>query len=469
MMKKTQATLDIQGKIISIRGQVAEVEFPESKPRMRDVIVLADDPSVQMELYAASIRNTYYCVVLSSVSRITRGARVINKGASVTIPAGKEVLGRVIDAFGNPIDSKGLIETTEHIPIYRSPLSYYEIIPKTEILDTGIKVIDLFCPLVKGGKLGLVGGAGVGKTTMLTELIHNIVILREEENAISIFAGVGERTREAHELLETLKQKGVLPRTALVLGAMGEHPAIRFRAVYTAITLAEYFRDTMKKNVLFFVDNMYRFVQAGNELSTVTDVIPSEDGYQPTLASEMATVHERLMSGRGSIISTVEAIYVPNDDVLDQAVQSIFAYLDSMVVFSRDVYQKNFLPAIDILESHSSALTPELVGEKHYTIAFQAQSLLKKALKLERIVSLIGESELTPEDEILYKRANILRSFMTQPFYVMEDQSHRPGVYVPREKTVEDTARILAGEFDNRIPDEFLYIGTTENLHAKRT
>ena len=468
-MKNSEATLRIQGKIISIRGQVAEVEFPEAKPRLRDVIVLVDDPSTQMELYAASIRNTYYCVVLSPTSRITRGARVINRGSSVTIPAGKEVLGRVIDAFGNPIDSKGIIETTEHIPIYRSPLGYHEIIPKSEILDTGIKIIDLFCPLVKGGKLGLVGGAGVGKTTLLTELIHNIVILREEENAISIFAGVGERTREAHELLETLTLKGVLPRTVLVLGAMGEHPAIRFRTAYTAITLAEYFRDTMKKNVLFFVDNMYRFAQAGNELSTVTDVIPSEDGYQPTLTSEMATVQERLMSGRGGMVSTVEAIYVPNDDVLDQAVQSIFVYLDSIVVFSRDIYQKNFLPAIDILESHSSALTPDLVGEKHYTAAFQAQSLLKKAVKLERIVSLIGESELTPEDRILYKRANILRNFMTQPLYVVEDQSHRPGIYVPRQKTVEDTVRILAGEFDNYTPDEFLYIGTTENLHAKRT
>lgn len=468
-MKNSQATVSVQGKIVSIHGQVVEVEFPESKPRLRDVIVLVDDPDTQMELYGSSVRNTYYCMVLSSVSRIVRGARVINKGTSVTIPAGKEVLGRVIDAFGNPIDSKGSIETTEYVPIYRSPLGYHEIIPKNEILDTGIKIIDLFCPLVKGGKLGLVGGAGVGKTTLLTELIHNIVILREEENAISIFAGIGERTREAHELLETLTQKGVLPRTILVLGAMGEHPAIRFRAAYTAITLAEYFRDSMKNNILFFVDNMYRFAQAGNELSTVTDIIPSEDGYQPTLASEMAAIHERLMSGRGGVISTVEAIYVPNDDVLDQAVQSIFAYLDSMVVFSRDVYQKNFLPAIDILESHSSALTPDLVGEKHYTTAFQAQSLLKKAVKLERIVSLIGESELTPEDRILYKRAHILRNFMTQSFYVTEAQSGHPGVYVPREKTVDDTIQILKGEFDDRTPEEFLYIGTTKDLHAKRT
>lgn len=468
-MKNTQATLHVQGKIISIRGQMAEIEFSESKPRMRDVIVLADDASVQMEVYATSVRNTYYCIVLSSVSRIMRGARVINTGASVSIPAGKEVLGRVIDAFGNPIDSKGMIEATDRIPIYRSPLGYHEIMPKREILETGIKVIDLFCPLMKGGKLGLVGGAGVGKTTVLTELIHNIVILREEENAISIFAGVGERTREAHELLETLTLKGVLPRTALVLGSMGEHPAIRFRAAYTAVTLTEYFRDVAKKNVLFFIDNMYRFAQAGNELAIVTDVIPSEDGYQPTLTSEMSSIHERLMSGRGSFISSVEAIYVPNDDILDQAVQTIFSYLDSTLVFSRDVYQRNLLPAVDILESHSSILNTEIVGEKHYLATFQAQSLLKKAIKLERIASLIGEPELTPEDRILYRRARILRNFMTQPLYVVEDQSRHPGVYVPREKTVDDVMRILSGDFDNRSPDEFLYIGTTADLHAKRS
>lgn len=468
-MKNTQATLHVQGKIISIRGQVAEIEFSESKPRMRDVIVLADDASVQMEVYATSVRNTYYCVVLSPISRITRGARVINTGASVSIPAGKEVLGRVIDAFGNPIDSKGTIEATDRIPIYRSPLGYHEIMPQREILETGIKVVDLFCPLMKGGKLGLVGGAGVGKTTMLTELIHNIVILREEENAISIFAGVGERTREAHELLETLTLKGVLPRTALVLGSMGEHPAIRFRAAYTAVTLTEYFRDVAKKNVLFFIDNMYRFAQAGNELAIVTDVIPSEDGYQPTLTSEMSSIHERLMSGRGSFISSVEAIYVPNDDILDQAVQTIFSYLDSTLVFSRDVYQRNLLPAVDILESHSSVLNIEIVGEKHYLATLQAQSLLKKAIKLERIVSLIGEPELTPEDRILYRRAQILRNFMTQPLYVVEDQSRYPGVYVPREKTVDDVTRILSGDFDDRSPDEFLYIGTTADLHAKRS
>ncbi|TSC73265.1 MAG: F-type H+-transporting ATPase subunit beta [Parcubacteria group bacterium Gr01-1014_70] len=458
-----------QGKIISIRGQVVEIEFPESKPRIRDVIVLVNDPSVQMEAYAASIHNTYYCVVLSSSSRIMRGARVVNTGASITIPAGKEVLGRVIDAFGNPIDSKGLINSSERIPVYRSPLEYHEIISKRELLDTGIKVINMFCPLLKGGKLGLVGGAGVGKTTMLTELIHNIVILRKEENAVSLFAGVGERTREAHELLETLTAKGVLPQTVLVVGAMGEHPAVRFRAAYTSIALAEYFRDTAKKNVLFFIDNMYRFAQAGNELSIVTDVIPSEDGYQPTLASEMSSVHERLMSGRGNFISTIEAIYVPNDDVLDQAVQSIFSYLDSTLVFSRTVYQQNLLPAVDVLESHSSALDPHIIGQQHYITTFQAQSLLKKAIKLERIVSLLGESELAPEDRILYKRASILRNYMTQPLFVVEDQSHQPGVYVSRDDAVHDVMKILAGEFDDRSPREFLYIGTTKDLHAKRT
>lgn len=455
-----EATQHVQGHVISIRGQVAEVEFPESKPRIRDVLVLADDPQVQMETFSISIRNTYYCFVLSSITHVFRGARVINTGAPISIPAGQNVIGRVIDAFGNSIDSKGKIEADERIPIYHLPLSYHEIQPTKEILETGIKVVDLFCPLVKGGKLGLVGGAGVGKTIMLTELIHNIVVLRKEENTLSIFAGVGERTREAHELLQILSEKKVLPKTILVLGAMGEHPGIRFRAAYTAVALAEYFRDVSKKNILFFIDNMYRFAQAGNELSTVTDIIPSEDGYQPTLASEIASIHERLISGRGGVISTIEAVYVPNDDVLDQAVQSIFSYLDSTVVFSRDVYQQNLQPAVDILSSHSSLLNPQLIGQKHYDAALQAQRLLKKATNLERIVSLIGESELTPEDLTLYKRARILRNFMTQPLYVVEDQTHRPGVYVSLKDTIDDTMRILKGICDDRDPSEFLYIGS---------
>jgi F-type H+/Na+-transporting ATPase subunit beta len=455
----------MEGKIISIRGQVAEVEFTETKPRTRDVIVLASDTTVHMEVYGASLRDTYYCFILSPVSRLKRGEKVINTGESISIPAGSSILGRVLNAFGNPIDSKGPIEASEYIPIYRPPLGYHEILSEKEALETGIKIIDLFCPLAKGGKIGLVGGAGVGKTTVLTELIHNIVILREEQNVIALFAGVGERTREAHELLETLRAKNVLPRMALVLGAMGEHPAIRFRAAYTAVSLAEYFRDSMKKNVLFFIDNMYRFAQAGNELATVTDIIPSEDGYQPTLASEMASIHERLISGHGNFISSIEAIYVPNDDILDQAVQSIFSYLDSTVTFSRDVYQQNLLPAVDILSSHSSILTPGIVGEKHYGTSLRAQSLLKRALKLERIVSLIGESELTPEDRILYKRAKILRNFMTQPFYVMEEQTGIPGAYVSREDTINDTARILDGAFDEFDANRFLYIANASHLH----
>lgn len=470
MTEKTssEATQYVQGKIISVHGQVAEVEFPDSKPRLRDVIVLADDATVQMEVYSTSVRGTYFCFVLSSVARLHRGARVINTGTTISIPAGENILGRVIDAFGNPIDSKGSIQTTDRIPIYKPSLGYNEIISKKEILDTGIKVVDFFCPLLKGGKLGLVGGAGVGKTTLLTELIHNVVILREEENTIALFAGVGERTREAHELLEVLTEKNVLPRVALVLGSMGEHPAIRFRTAFTAVSLAEYFRDTMHKNVLFFIDNMYRFAQAGNELATVTDTIPSEDGYQPTLASEMASIHERLISGRGNIISTVEAIYVPNDDILDQAVQSIFSYLDSTLVFSREIYQRNLLPAVDILESHSSALDPQIVGEQHYNIAAKAQSLLKKADNLERIVTLIGESELTPEDRLQYKRANILRNYMTQPLYVLENQTRRKGTYVSRLETIEDVTKIIAGGFDSYSPEYFLYIGNTSELNAKR-
>lgn len=465
-MKKhiSEATSHIQGKIVSIRGQVAEIEFLAGKPRLRDILVLAEDPNIQMEVYTTSHKNTYYCFVFSNVTSLYRGARVINTGAPVTIPAGPTVLGRVMDAFGNAIDSRGRIETNEYIPIYRPPLRYEEISPKKEILETGIKVLDVFCPLVRGGKLGLVGGAGVGKTIVLTELIHNIIILRQQQDTVSVFAGVGERTREGHELLEVLAEKGVLPYVSLILGTMGEHPAIRFRAAFTAVTLAEHFRDSMKKNVLFFMDNIFRFAQAGNELSTVTDVIPSEDGYQPTLASEMATIHERLISSKQHAISSVEAVYVPNDDILDQAVQSVFSYLDSTLVFSRNVYQQNLFPAVDILSSHSSVLNPQMVGEKHYEVSLKAQSLLKRAQKLHRIVTLIGEAELSPEDRVFYKRARMLQNFMSQSFFVVEDQTRRKGQYVDRQTVIHDIEQIINGDFDTYDPDQFLYIGSASEL-----
>lgn len=451
------------GKIVSIQGQIIEVEFQDEKPNIHDILVLETDLSVKIQVYTSSGPSTFYCFSLTPTKKLYRGGLVKNTGNPIFAPVGKNVLGRVIDIFGNPVDGLGEIKTEEKKPIYQDILIYDNLLTQQEILETGIKAIDLFSPFLRGGKIGLFGGAGVGKTILLTEIIHNIVVLHKNKN-VSVFAGVGERTREGHELYETLKQKEVLPFVSLIFGPMGENPAVRFLTGFTAITLAEYFRDALKKDVLFFIDNVFRFAQAGNELSMLMNTIPSEDGYQATLESEMASFHERLISTKSGSISAIEAIYVPNDDLLDQGVQAIFPYLDSIVVLSRNVYQQGKLPAIDILSLASSALNPEIVGNLHCQTAIDAQNLLKKAVALERIVSLVGESELSADDKIIYQRAKKLTNFMTQNFFVTEEQTGKKGAYVPLKTTVEDVSKIIKGEYDSVSDDKFLYIGSAKEI-----
>ena len=452
------------GTIIAIQEQVAEVQFIGSNPAVHDILTLVDDPSVRMEVYSSSKAQTYFCLLLSPARALMRGAKVINTEKPIMIPAGKELLGRVIDTFGNPLDGKGAIITKDVFPIYRQPPIYSDVSTRQEILETGIKIIDLFCPFLKGGKIGLLGGAGVGKTVMLTEILHNIFVLRKNQDTVSVFAGVGERIREGQELYETLNEKKVLSLAALVLGPMGSPAAIRLLTGFTAASLVEYYRDVEKNNVLFFIDNVFRFAQAGNELSVVMHTIPSEDGYQPTLASEMAALHERLISTINNSVSTVETVYIPNDDILDQAVQSVFSHLDSVVVYSRDVYQQNLLPAIDPLSSYSSALSPQTAGELHYQTARDAQALLKKGIALERVASLVGVAELSPEDRITYQRAKKLRNFMTQNLFVLEGQSGVPGQYITLKTTVNEVNQILAGKFDHVPEEKFLYIGSLDEI-----
>ena len=359
----------VTGKIIAVKGQVVEVSFSGEKPTVHDVLILENNPLVKMEVYTSAGPDSYYCLLLTEGSSISRGTGVINTLKPVTIPVGQEVLGRVLDLFGNPRDKGAQIQTKDNWPIYRDAPTYSDInIPK-EILVTGIKGIDLFCPILKGGKIGLFGGAGVGKTILLTEIIHNIIQLSPGSNTngqgtgtLSVFAGIGERTREGQELVESLAAGGVLPYASLVFGHMGENPALRFLSGLTAITISEYFRDVMKKDVLFFADNVFRLAQAGNELSLLMNSIPSEDSYQATLASEMASFHERLASTMTNTITSIEAIYIPNDDILDQGVQSILPYLDSTIILSRNIYQEGRLPAIDFIASTSSALAPEFVS-----------------------------------------------------------------------------------------------------------
>ena len=450
------------GRVVSVKGQVIEVEFPFYKPAIKDLLILEGTSDVKMEVYTSSRQDTFYCLALSSTEKIFRGAKVINVQTEIQFPVGSEVLGRVVDIFGNPIDKLGEIKTSKYLPIHRRP-TREEVLTKQEILETGIKVIDLFTPLVKGGKMGLFGGAGVGKTILLTEILHNIVG-KGGENSVSVFAGIGERSREGLELYEALKQSGVIKNTSLIFGPMGENPAIRFLSAFAAATLAEFFRDEVKKDVLFFIDNVYRFAQAGNELSVLTGNLPSEDGYQATLESEMAEFHERVVATKSALISTIEAIYVPADDLLDHGVQSIFPYLESVVVLSRNLYQEGILPAVDVLSSSSISLNPAVVGDFHFEVTIKAKSILNQAQRLERIVSLVGESELSAEDQTLFRRGKKIRNFMTQRFFVAEAQRGQSGSYVDVKTAVEDLNAIIEGKYDYVDENKFLYIGSAQEI-----
>jgi len=406
------------GKVVGIKGQIVEAEFLDEKPRINDVLIAKDDANVRMEVYTSATPTSFYCLALTNVTKLHYGSELINTNQPIRVKVGTEMLGRVVNSLGEPQDGLGEIITKQQNPIIAKDISFENVNIPHEILETGIKLMDFFTPIIRGGKVGLFGGAGVGKTVVLSEVIHNIVILHAETN-VSVFTGVGERTREGQELYETLKESKVMQGVSLIYGSMGENPALRFRTAFTGVTLAEYYRDVLGRDVLFFIDNIFRFAQSGYELSTLMNAIPSEGGYQSTLTSEMASFHERVVSTLKNSITTFEAIYVPADDITDNGVQAIFPYLDSSLILSRSVYQEGRFPAIDILASSSSALNPDTVGELHYHAALDAQALLKKALSLERIVSLIGESELSSEDQVVYKRSKIIKNYMTQNFTVV--------------------------------------------------
>ncbi|MGD9128889.1 MAG: F0F1 ATP synthase subunit beta [Candidatus Woesebacteria bacterium] len=452
------------GIIISLNVQVAEVEFSKNYPSIHELLILNGDKSVILEVYASASKNSFYCLVLSGHEKLTKGAKVTCTHQALSVPVGKMVLGRMFDIFGRSLDGKDLNPRVKQSIYQRPTLSLNEVVPADQILETGVKVIDFFAPLLKGGKMGLFGGAGLGKTLMLTELINNIVILRKKKGStqkrshVSVFSAVGERSREALELHASLQEAGVLQDTTLVIGQMGENPVVRFRTALAGVTLAEYFRDEQRQDVLFFMDNVYRFAQAGYELSTLMNMIPSEDGYQATLPSEIASLHERLSSTDKASITMVEAVYLPSDDINDYSVRSVFPYLDSVVVLSRDVYQTGRLPAIDLLASNSAAMNPEIVGEEHYQTYIKAKRLLEKASGFERIVSLVGVSELSKENQTIYKRAELLKNYMTQNFFVAEAQSGRKGNYVKLKQTIKDVCRILAGDLDESQPDKLSFI-----------
>jgi F-type H+-transporting ATPase subunit beta len=449
------------GHILSLRGEIAEVEFYKNPPSINEILILEKDPKVLLEVYAALGKNIFNCILLSGSGKLYRKARVKRTFKTLEIPVGKELLGRVIDIFGNPLDGLPPLKVKEKRSIYQSPPPYREITLKKELIETGIKVIDFFTPLRKGEELGIFGGAGLGKTVLLCELMHNVSFLKKK---FSVFAGLGERIREGHELYENLKKYEVLPYMALIFGQMNEPAAIRSKVGFAAATIAEYFRDFYGEDVLFFIDNVYRFLQAGNELSTLLSTIPSEGGYQPTLSSEIGKLEERLVSTERGTITSIQAIYVPADDITDEGVQVVLPYFDSVVILSREVYQEGRYPAVDILASSSSVIDPEILGQAHYDTLLEAKRVLERYQHLRRIVSIVGEAELSVEDRIVYRRAKKILNFMTQDLFTVSDQTGRPGQYVKREGTVKGVWTILVGKLD-KVPEEaFLYIGSLKDL-----
>ncbi len=449
------------GKITAVRGSVVEVFFSNSLPALSTLLHQQNDPHTLLEVRSYSDSQHATCILLTD-SAVARGDEVVAKNEALHVPVGEATLGRVVDIFGHPVDGKGTLQSHHHRSIYQAKPEFKAISLHNDLLETGIKIIDVFCPLVKSGKLGLFGGAGVGKTILLTELIHNVVT-KSQDKTLSVFAGIGERIREGQELYEALESNKVLKDVSLVFGPMSENPAVRHLTAFTALTQAEYLRDEMQKDVLFFIDNIFRFAQAGNEVSLLTNMIPSEDGYQATLYQEMAAFHERLTSTTHTITS-IEAIYVPNDDMLDQAVQSVLPYLDSIVVLSRSLYQEGLLPAIDVLTSTSTALHPAIVGEQHYAVVLTSQRLLKEAQQLERIVALVGETELSSDDKLVYSRARKIRAYLTQNFFVATEQTGRKGSFVKRREALEDIQKILDGQLDTIDESLLRNIGTLQDI-----
>lgn len=449
------------GKIISIFGDIVEIEFFGENLFAREILVLKEDPKIKFEVIGSFKKNVFFALCLRGKEKIKRGDFVVRTRKSLEVGVGKKLLGRVINLFGESIDNLGEIKIEEQKEIEQHSPPYARTTLLENLIETGIKAVDFFTPLVEGGKLGIFGGAGLGKTVLLLELMHNLV---SAKRGIIIFAGIGERIREGAELYESLKETGVLSNSVLVFGEMDKPAVVRYKIGGVAVTLAEYFRDQLKENVLFFVDNLYRFLQAGNELSTLLGNIPSEGGYQPTLTSEIGNFQERLVSTKTASITSIEAIYVPADDITDPAVQAVIPYFDSIVVFSREVYQEGRVPAIDFLASSSSLLTPEILGEKHYFLLLEAKKILERYKELQKIVAILGEAELSFEDRILYHRARKILNFMTQNFFVVQDQTGKIGQYVPRQKTLEGVERILEGDFDGIEDEKLLYIGSLEEI-----
>lgn len=451
-----------KGIVKQVIGPVVDLEFPgEHLPQIYNAIHIKrdDSPTLVLEVQQHLGENMVRCVAMDSTDGLTRGTEATDTGKPITVPVGPEVLGRLINVVGRPIDELGPLKTKHELPIHHDAPNYEDLSTETELLETGIKVVDLLEPYSKGGKTGLFGGAGVGKTVLIQELIRNIAI---EHGGISVFGGVGERTREGNDLWIEMKETGVIDKTALIFGQMNEPPGARQRVGLTALTVAEYFRDVEERDVLLFIDNIFRFTQAGSEVSALLGRMPSAVGYQPTLATEMGELQERISSTKSGSITSVQAIYVPADDLTDPAPVTAFAHLDATTVLSRQIAAMSIYPAVDPLESTSRILDPRVVGDEHYAVAKRVQEILQKYKDLQDIIAILGMDELSDEDKITVARARRIQRFLSQPFFVAEQFTGFSGKYVSLEDTIRGFKAITEGEYDDLPEQAFWMVGTIE-------
>ena len=454
------------GTVVQVIGPVLDIRFQDGElPNLLSAIEIENDGNRVVAEVAQHIGdNTVRCIAMSSTDGLKRGIPAVDTGAPISVPVGDQCLGRVFNLLGEPVDNKPALEDVERWPIHRPAPPYDEQESTTEILETGIKVVDLIAPYAKGGKIGLFGGAGVGKTVIIMELINNIA---RQHGGLSVFAGVGERTREGNDLYNEMQESGVINKTALVYGQMNEPPGARMRVALSGLTMAEYFRDRENQDVLLFIDNIFRFTQAGSEVSALLGRMPSAVGYQPTLATEMGALQERITSTKKGSITSVQAVYVPADDLTDPAPATTFAHLDATTVLSRSISSLGIYPAVDPLDSTSRILSPEIVGKEHYEVARSVQSILQRYKELQDIIAIMGMDELSDEDKLIVSRARKVQRFLSQPFTVAEQFTGMEGRYVPLKETIRGFREIIDGMHDDLPESAFLFVGTIDEAVEK--
>ena len=454
------------GTVVQVVGPVLDIRFPDGQlPNLNHAVTLKNgDRTIVAEVAQQIGDGIVRCVAMSSTDGLVRGTEAVDTGSPITVPVGEACLGRIFDLMGNPLDDQPIDPKLERWPIHREAPSYAEQESSTEILETGIKVVDLICPYAKGGKIGLFGGAGVGKTVLIQELIYNIAT---EHNGYSVFTGVGERTREGNDLYYEMKESGVLEKTALVFGQMNEPPGARMRVGLSGLTMAEYFRDVKHQDVLLFIDNIFRFTQAGSEVSALLGRMPSAVGYQPTLATEMGALQERITSTKDGSITSVQAVYIPADDLTDPAPATTFAHLDATTVLDRSIASLGIYPAVDPLDSTSRILSPDVVGKEHYEVAQAVIHILQRYKELQDIIAIMGMDELSEADKLTVSRARKVQRFLSQPFHVAEQFTGMAGKYVPVRETIRGFKEIVEGKHDDIPESAFLFAGTIDDVVAK--